>query len=61
MENGGDGVGVYAEAKGEYTRQLCQFIVPPLQTFFLGLLDDAKEKEPEARKLLITESDKKPP
>jgi outer membrane biosynthesis protein TonB len=54
MEIGGDGVGVYAEAKGEYTRQLCQFIVPPLQTFFLGLLDEAKEKEPEARKLLMS-------
>jgi hypothetical protein len=54
MDIGGEGVGVYAEAKGEYTRQLCQFLVPALQKFFLDLLDEAKEKEPEARKLLLT-------
>ena len=54
MDIGGEGVGVYAEAKGEYTRQLCQFLVPALQTFFLTLLEDAKAREPEARKILLS-------
>jgi len=54
MEYSGEGVGVYAEAKGEYTRQLCQFLGPALQKFFLNLLDTAKEREPEPRKLLLS-------
>jgi hypothetical protein len=54
MDIGGDGVGVYAEAKGEYTRQLCQFLVPALQSFFLTMLEDAKTKDPESRKLLLS-------
>jgi hypothetical protein len=53
MDVGGEGVGVYAEAKGEYTRQLCQYLVPALQKYFLELLDDAKEKEPDSKKLLL--------
>ena len=54
MEYSGEGVGVYAEAKGEYTRQLCQFLAPALQKFFLTLLDTAKEREPESKKLLLS-------
>ena len=49
----GEGVSVYAEAKGEYTRQLCQYLVPSLQSYFLDLLEDAKEKEPDSKKVLI--------
>jgi len=51
---GGEGVSVYAEAKSEYTRQLCQLLVHSLHKFFLDLLDQAKEKEPDQRKLLLT-------
>jgi Family of unknown function (DUF5764) len=54
MEYSGEGVGVYAEAKGEYTRQLCQFLGPALQTFFLNLLEAAKEREPDPKKLLLS-------
>jgi hypothetical protein len=48
-----EGVSVYAEAKAEYTKQLCQYLVPSLHKYFLDMLDDAKEKEPEAKKLLL--------
>jgi hypothetical protein len=51
--NAGEGVSVYAEAKGEYTRQLCQYLVPALQSYFLELLEDAKLKEPEIKKVLL--------
>lgn len=50
----GDGINVYAEAKGEYTNQLCEFMVPALQQYFLDMLEEAKLKEPEPRKLLVT-------
>jgi hypothetical protein len=53
MDGGGDGVSVYAEAKGEYTKQLCQYIVPALQKYFLDLLEDAKSKEPDQKRLLL--------
>ncbi len=53
MDGGGDGVSVYAEAKGEYTKQLCQYIVPALQKYFLDLLEDAKAKEPDQKRLLL--------
>lgn len=35
-------LGVYGEAKGEYTRQLCVFLVSVLESYFLELLDEAK-------------------
>jgi hypothetical protein len=54
MEHSGESVGVYAEAKGEYTRQLCQFLGPAFQRFFITLLDTAKEREPEPKKLLLS-------
>lgn len=52
MESTGENVGVYAEAKGEYTRQLCQFLVPALLTYFLQMVDEAKEKDTDSKKLL---------
>ena len=53
MELAGEGVGVYAEAKGEYTKQLCQYMLPALQQYFLDMMDDAKQKEPTASKILL--------
>ena len=52
MDSTGENVGVYAEAKGEYTRQLCQFLVPALLNYFLQMVDEAKEKESDSKKLL---------
>ena len=43
---------VYGEAKGEYTRQLCVFLVPSLESYFLTLLDTAKEEAPSPTKTL---------
>ena len=34
---------VYSEARTEYTKQLCQFIVPAILKFSINLLDRAKE------------------
>jgi hypothetical protein len=53
MELSGEGAGVYAEAKAEYTKQLCQFMLPALQQYFLDMLDDAKQKEPVVNKVLL--------
>jgi hypothetical protein len=53
MELGGEGVRVYAEAKSEYTTQLCQYLVPSIQQFFLDLLEEAKVKEPDSRRVLV--------
>lgn len=53
MDHSGEGVSVYAEAKGEYTKQMCQYLVPALHKYFLDLLEEAREKEPEAKKLLL--------
>jgi SHS2 domain-containing protein len=47
-----DGVDVYSTAKSEYTEQFCLFLVPALQSYFLGVIDDAKEREKDARKIL---------
>lgn len=47
-----DGVDVYSTAKSEYTEQFCIFLVPALQQYFLGLVDEAKEKEKDTRKTL---------
>jgi hypothetical protein len=55
MDMGGsEGVSVYAEAKGEYTKQLCQYMVPALQSYFLELLEEAKLKEADSRRLLLS-------
>jgi len=53
MDIGGEGVSVYAEAKSEYTKQLCQYLVSPIQQYFLDLLEDAKLKEPESKRVLV--------
>lgn len=50
--NSGESVGVYAEAKSEYTRQLCQILTPSIQIYFLDLLKSIKEKDPDSRRLL---------
>jgi hypothetical protein len=47
-----DGVDVYSTAKSEYTEQFCLFLVPSLQSYFLGLIDDAKEREKDHRRIL---------
>ena len=47
-----DGVDVYSTAKSEYTEQFCLFLVPALQSYFLGLIDEAKEKEKDQRRIL---------
>ena len=43
---------VYGEAKGEYTRQLCVFLVPSLETYFLDLLETAKKEAPNSQRYL---------
>ena len=43
-------VGVYSEAKSEYSRQLSLFLLPVLTKFFFGLLDLTKEEETEPKK-----------
>ena len=47
-----EGVDVYSTAKSEYTEQFCLFLVPALQSYFLGLIDEAKEKEKDQRRIL---------
>ena len=49
----GEGASVYAEAKGEYSRQLCQFLVPAIHKYFLEILEHAKELEHETKKQLL--------
>ena len=49
---GSDSIGVYGEAKAEYTRQLCSFLVPALETYFLDLLAEVKTNEKEAKRVL---------
>lgn len=52
MNLGGDSVNVYAEAKSEYTRQLCQILSPSFQLYFLDVLKAAKDKDTDARRML---------
>ena len=52
MEVAGDGVNVYADAKGEYTRQLCQYLTPALHKYFLDMLEKAKQAEDKAKYLV---------
>ena len=47
-----DSIGVYGEAKAEYTRQLCGFLVPALETYFLDLLASTKESEKDPKRFL---------
>jgi hypothetical protein len=43
---------VYGEAKAEYTRQLCSFLVPALETYFLDLLANVKTNEKDPKRFL---------
>jgi hypothetical protein len=43
---------VYGEAKSEYTRQLCVFLVPSLESYFLELLETAKTQAATPSKAL---------
>jgi len=52
MSGEGGDFSVYGEAKGEYTRQLCVFLVPTLETYVLELLATAKAEAPTANKVL---------
>ena len=47
-----EGIDVYSTAKSEYTQQLCVFLTPALLTYFLSLLDEAKEKEKDVKRVL---------
>lgn len=47
-----DSIGVYGEAKAEYTRQLCSFLVPALETYFLDLLSEVKTNEKDSKRIL---------
>lgn len=50
--DGTDNIGVYGEAKAEYTRQLCIYLVPALEGYFLDLLAATKETEKDAKRVL---------
>ena len=47
-------ISVYGEAKGEYTRQLSVFLVPVLESYILGLLEQARTESPTPQKVLWT-------
>jgi len=50
-----DITGVYSDARSEYTKQLCNILIPPYFQFFLGILEKAREevtKTNEPKKLL---------
>lgn len=47
-----ESIGVYGEAKAEYTRQLCNFLVPALESYFLDLLASTKETEKDPKRIL---------
>jgi hypothetical protein len=43
---------VYSEAKGEYTKQLIGFIVPAFHRFFMEVLQQATQEEPQSKRQL---------
>ncbi len=47
-----ESIGVYGEAKAEYTRQLCSFLVPALEGYFLDLLAEVKANEKDPKRVL---------
>jgi outer membrane biosynthesis protein TonB len=47
MDSSSENIGVYAEAKGEYTKQLCGFLIPALKSYFLQMFELAKESKDE--------------
>ena len=54
MDSGSEGINVYADAKGEYTRQLTQFSQPAITQYFLNLLEETKVSEKDSKKLLLS-------
>jgi hypothetical protein len=48
----GEGVSVYAEAKGEYTKQLTLYVVPAFHRFFMNCLVQAQEEEQNPKRQL---------
>ncbi len=52
FDGGGGSASVYSEAKGEYTRQLTQFVVPAFHRFFMGCLQQAATEEPQLKRQL---------
>jgi hypothetical protein len=48
----GSSIGVYGEAKAEYTRQLCSFLVPALEGYFLDVLNEVKATENDPKRFL---------
>lgn len=52
MEGSDATASVYAEAKGEYTKQLTLFVVPSFHRFFMTLLQQASAEEPNAKRQL---------
>ena len=52
MDSHDSGVSVYAEAKGEYTKQLVLFIVPTFHRFFMNCLIQASEEESNQKRQL---------
>ena len=44
---------VYSEAKGEYTKQLHLFLVPAFHRFFMKLLKQSENDEPNAKRVLV--------
>ena len=52
MDSHDSGASVYAEAKGEYTKQLILFIVPSFHRFFMTCLNQAYEEEANQKRQL---------
>ena len=52
MDGHDSGASVYAEAKGEYTKQLILFIVPSFHRFFMTCLNQAYEEEANQKRQL---------
>lgn len=48
----GEGISVYAEAKGEYTKQLTLYVVPAFHRFFMGCLTQAQTDEQNPKRQL---------
>jgi len=46
------GASVYSEAKSEYTKQLTIYLMTPYHRFFMALLQQAGEEEPNSKKIL---------
>jgi hypothetical protein len=42
MDSSNENISVYAEAKGEYTKQLCGFVIPALKQYFLQLFETVR-------------------